>query len=212
MLAACGPAIDLGMESHGSGDGTTTTSSSGSASATAVLDGETSMTAQDEGPRYDVQVPPTPMGACGAPLPEDCEPTWPLAQEIADRSEASAIDRDGTLEIVLSPRGGNPEPEYIWAMSFTMPCPTVPQGPPDIPSESRFIVEGIVEIRQAAEFEYTLVGSYPSTLDVELLNACAHVQLHAVDVESVPLPPDTEPYAWPELPPLGYFRADTFED
>ena len=81
-----------------------------------------------------------------------------------------------------------------------------------MPDDWRLQVAGEVSISQAAEFEYTHVGMYGAIVDVELHNACAHLQLHAIEVDPEPVEAEAPAYDWPELPPFGFFSAAVYAE
>lgn len=165
-------------------------------------------TDDSSGPSEILDVGPAPesVGACDFPVPPLCEPQWPSSMTIGG-GPASAVNLSNALEVWLGENGSG-SPEVIWALRFEIPCP---EASP-VPDDWRFDVEGEVSISQAAEFEYTHVGMYDATIDAELHNACAHLQIHGVDIDPTPHEADAPQYAWPELPPLGFFGASVYEE
>ena len=202
VLAGCGPMThDADLDVAAS---TGTHDASDDAGATSETGAPGDGTAGSE-PRLDLAPLPEELGACAFPVPPLCEPQWPANMTIGG-GPASAINRGNMPEVWVSDDGRD-LPEFTWALRFEIPCP---EASP-VPDEWRFEVEGEVSVSQAAEFEYTHVGMYRATIDAELHNACAHLQLHAVDVDPVPLEEGAPFYGWPDLLPSGFFGAAVFE-
>ena len=204
-LFGCGPTVhEVGGADEGDGD-TTLSTDTGAAEADAS---DASAAGDSSGPAeiLDVGAFPEPIGACEFPVPPLCEPQWPASMTIGG-GPASAINLGNALEVWVG-QNGSGSPEFIWALRFEIPCPETSP----VPDDWRFEVEGEVSISQAAEFEYTHVGMYAATIDAELHNACAHLQLHGIDVAPSPLEAGAPDYAWPDMPPLGFFGAAVYED
>lgn len=202
-LVGCGPTVH---DANG-GDGGNSMSSTDTGDVEADASDSGRM-GDSSGPAeiLDVGAAPASIGACDFPLPPLCEPQWPASMTIGG-GPASAINLGNALEVWLGENGSG-SPEVIWALRFEIPCP---EASP-VPDDWRFEVEGEVSISQAAEFEYTHVGMYDATIDAELHNACAHLQIHGVDVDPTPHEAGAPNYAWPELPPLGFFGASVYEE
>ncbi len=209
LPAACGPTMTPTPVGGGATSGAMAPASSdgAGASATLMLDGADSSTGDAEDDvLYDLPPQPEPEGACGLPLPAACDPTWP-DQEAALTGVAGSMfgNVGGELEVSLSSLSGSPDPDVAWTLEFTMPCPTMPGAP--VPGQERFVVDGEVTIAVPAKFEFTVVGTYAATVDVEFINACAHLQLHAIEVDPVGEPAEARPYSWPSLPPVGFVHV-----
>ena len=202
-LLGCGPTVHDVDRGDDGGD-TTAASDTGPARA----DGSQGGPMGDcTGPSEILDVGAAPsIGACDFPLPPLCEPQWPASMTIGG-GPASAINLGSALEVWVG-ENGRGSPEIIWALRFEIPCP---EASP-VPDDWRWQVEGEVSISQAAEFEYTHVGMYTATIDAELHNACAHLQIHGVDVAPTPHEEGAPDYAWPELPPAGFFGAAVYPE
>lgn len=203
-LVGCGPTVH--DASGGDDDGNAMPSTNTGQVAPDASDGDRMDDSSDPSEVLDLAPTPQSVGACSFPLPPLCEPQWPATMTIGG-GPASAINLGNTLEVWVGENGSD-SPELIWALRFEIPCPDASP----VPDDWRFEVEGEVSISQAAEFEYTHVGMYDATIDAELHNACAHLQIHGVDVDPTAHEDGAPDYAWPELPPLGFFGASVYEE
>jgi hypothetical protein len=212
MLMACGPAVgDASDGGSGSADGTAAGSSVSDteqhAGSTSTTGDDGSMVTSVDLPRLDVAGADPKSDTCGIPRPSSCEPDWPAEAELAGSDRASLQDMSGETVVSVIPAPDEPDAEYIWALQFDLACPFQSQGPPDAADTTRFTVEGAVTISQHAGWEYTVVASYAAQVDVEFLNPCTHLLVHAIDVEPTPREPGGPEFAWDHLLRVGFVHA-----
>lgn len=155
-------------------------------------------------PKYDIAPSLPRTGLCGElPRPDVCAPTWRPGETIGSGTSESwfTMTERGAAAVVLAGEQDTADGAVAWGLDFTMPCPDGTGAPKvDI---VRFEVPAELTIALFYKFEYSQVGVYSAVVDVEYINACAHLRVHAIEIDPRPRQGEVR-YAWPEVPSVGW--------